>query len=68
MSDLIKPETSGITVPVTLIDAAGRKMTVNAPMGTSNVVMGIGPLGAFVFDKTDDFDPESLQRIYRQKV
>lgn len=65
-----KPSTqlpaSGILVPVTLRDLSGRTISVQAPSGTPEIMVGVQPgFGAFRFVRTEDVD-QNLQRIYQQ--
>lgn len=63
--ELQKP--SGILVPITLRDLSGRTMTVQAPSGVPEIMVGLNPgFGAFRFVKTEDVD-QNLQRIYQQQ-
>jgi hypothetical protein len=54
------------TQEVIMIDLAGRRFPTRAPWGVDKLTMANGPCGAFLFLKTDDRDPLSGARIFRQ--
>jgi len=61
----LQPNTNQIQVPIVLIDYAGQSFEVQAPLNTPQILLGMGPIGKFVFVKTDEVN-ELGRPVYRQ--
>lgn len=59
---------SPIMVPVILMDALGRKVEAQAPSDATFVMASSLPFGAFRFDVSEEIDPSSLKRIFKQAM
>ena len=52
-SKILSPSFSP-TIPALLRDYAGRELEVQTTLDTTQIVTGIGPIGCFVFVKSDE--------------
>ena len=58
-----------ITVPIILVDAQGRRAEAqNVAIDATQIFIAVGPIGCFVFDKTDEKDPISGAYVFKQRV
>lgn len=59
---------SGVIVTICLQDAQGKQVELQAPSDAPAVMIGIGPIGCFVFDRTEERHPLTFARIYQQRI
>lgn len=55
----------GIMIPALLVDFQGKAFEVQVTTDTTECLIGIGPIGCFVFGKTDQVSPTG-RPIFRQ--
>lgn len=58
-----------ITVPVVLIDLQGKRAEAqNVAIDATQIYVGVGPIGCFVFDKTEEKDAITGAYVFKQRV